>query len=59
MLYRSKDAVSVNELVDYSGTLDDLLLIIQNQIKIFGKDAPVYFDAGYNNVEVVITPQGK
>lgn len=42
------------ELQDFGGTLGELRSIIQKYIDKYGEDTKVSFDAGYNNVSVIM-----
>jgi len=45
---------TIQELQDFRGTLKELNSIIQNMILNHGETTIVYFDAGNNNVDVII-----
>lgn len=45
---------TIDKLQDFRGTLYELDTIIQELIRDNGGYSVVYFDAGYNNVDVII-----
>lgn len=49
-----KNEITIPELQDFDGTLQKLSDIIFELKKEYGSDARVRFDAGYNNVDVII-----
>jgi len=46
--------IRIEELQDFDSDLKSLRAIVDTLISIHGEDCPLYFDAGYNNVDVVI-----
>jgi len=49
-----KNEISVPQLQDFKGTLEELSRIINFLKEEYGEKSLVWFDAGYNNVDVVI-----
>jgi|GEM_PF-6770370 len=45
---------SIGELQDFKGSLKQLKYIVDNLVKEFGENSLVEFDAGYNNVDVIV-----
>lgn len=54
-LRESTERRTVTELGDFQGTLGELQSIIANLIQEYGESAMLTTDAGYNNVEFIIT----
>jgi hypothetical protein len=50
---------SVDQLQDFKGTIEELSRIINFLKEDYGGDTLIYFDAGYNNVDVVIETKDK
>lgn len=46
--------LTIESLSDFSGTLEELNEIITELIAEHGKKSIIYFDAGYNNVDVIL-----
>lgn len=46
--------VNILELGDFRGTLKDFKLKIDKLVETYGENSTIYFDAGYNNVDVVV-----
>lgn len=49
-----KNELEIDSLADYMGSLKDFQKIIQELILEYGEHSLIYFDAGYNNVSVII-----
>lgn len=49
-----KNEISVPQLQDFDGTLEELSRIINFLKEDYGGDSWVWFDAGHNNVDVII-----
>lgn len=49
----------IEELGDFSGSLKQLQYIVNSLVKEFGENATVEFDAGYNNVCVIVREHEK
>lgn len=49
-----KNEVSVPQLQDFKGTLEELSRIVDFLKEEYGGESLVWFDAGHNNVDVII-----
>lgn len=47
--------MEIEKLQDFEGTLKKFNKIIQNLIKLYGKNAIIRTDAGHNNVSFIIS----
>lgn len=60
MAYRFESSgVHIKDLDDFGGTLKELQDIIQEAIKTYGEEQIVRFDAGANNVQVILLKEIK
>lgn len=48
---------SLVELADFQGTIAELKAEVNKLELLYGKDAVVYFDAGFNNIEARVVPR--
>jgi len=51
--------INIDELSDFRGTLGEFRRIVNRLIKKYGTESKIEFDAGYNNVEVLIQTEKK
>lgn len=49
-----KNEISIPQLQDFDGTLEELSRIINFLKEDYGGDSRVWFNAGHNNVDVII-----
>lgn len=49
-----KNEISIPQLQDFNGTLEELSRIINFLKEDYGGDSKVWFDSGYNNTDVII-----
>ena len=50
----TKSKTSIPELQDFKGSLKQLKYVVDSLVKEFGENSLVEFDAGHNNVDVII-----
>jgi hypothetical protein len=50
----AKNQIDIAELEDFKGTLKEFKQIVDKLTLEYGEQSLIYFDAGYNNVDVVI-----
>lgn len=50
----TKNEISIPQLQDFNGTLEELSRIINFLKEDYGGDSRVWFNAGHNNVDVII-----
>lgn len=49
-----KNQIDISELGDFRGTLEEFKEILDKLIAEYGEQSLIYFDAGHNNVNVII-----
>lgn len=50
----TKNQINISELQDFKGTLKEFKEVVDKLTVKYGEQSLVYFDAGYNNVDVII-----
>jgi len=49
-----KNLISISELQDFSGTIKEFKEIVDKLVVEYGEQSLVHFDAGHNNVDVIV-----
>ena len=50
----TKNELTIGELQDFSGTLEEFKEIVDKLVIDYGKQSLIHFDAGYNNINVIV-----
>lgn len=50
----TKNEIDISELGDFDGTLGEFKEIIDRLVVEYGQQSLISFDAGYNNVSVIV-----